>query len=140
MESEWGPGSTGQENHGVEPMGVRHALDVSKQEVEGQPVSGPEVKNWTGPDRDTGLTSSKERWTVSCAKAHVYLSTGRPRVLTVYLGQPQPQTTTVLKAFVSLREAHCKLQALFSSFIIFLFLTFLLFIRVPQHCLTSLME
>ena len=120
--------------------GLRHAQDVSKQEVEGQPSSGPEGQDRTGPDRDTGLTSSKERWTVSCAKAHVYLSTGRPRVLTVYLGQPQPQTTTVLKAFVSLREAHCKLQALFSSFIIFLFLTFLLFLKVPKHCLPSLME
>ena len=61
MESEWGPGSTGQENHGVEPMGVQHTQEVSKQEVEGQPGLAPEVKNWTGPDRDTGLTSSKER-------------------------------------------------------------------------------
>ena len=109
--------------------GVRYTQDVSKREMDR-----------ARPDRDTGLTSSKERWTVSCAKAHVYLSTGRPRVLTVYLGQPQPQTTTVLKAFVSLREAHCKLQALFSSFIIFLFLTFLLFLKVHKHCLTSLME
>ena len=74
--------------------GVRYAQDVSKREMDR-----------ARPDRDTGLTSSKERWTVSCAKALVYLSTGRPRVLTVYLGQPQPQTTTALKAFVTLQAA-----------------------------------
>ena len=70
--------------------GVRCAQDVSKQEMDR-----------ARPDLDTGLTSSKERWSVSSAKAHVYLSTGRPKVLTVYLGQPQPQTTPVLKALVS---------------------------------------